>query len=100
MFSHLDLESEHTVRPHQTELFFACLRIDQRVTFSVLLESDRTFTIKLGLSQSLMIHEGTHNPNVTLNSSPKKFWGLFGQKAYKTQQITLSHPQNGGLSLT
>ena len=28
-------------------------------------ESDRTFTIKLGLSQSLMVQEGTHNPNVT-----------------------------------
>ena len=30
-----------------------------------------------------------HNPNV----SPKKFWGLFGQKARKTQQITLKTQQ-------
>ena len=28
--------------------------------------SDRIFTIKLGLSQSLMVQEGTHNPNVTI----------------------------------
>ena len=28
--------------------------------------SDRIFTIKWGLSQSLMVQEGTHNPNVTL----------------------------------
>ena len=40
-----------------------------------------------------MVHEGTHNPNVTLKGSPKKIWGLFGQKAHKTQQITLSQPQ-------
>ena len=52
---------------------------------------DRIFTIKLGLSQSLMAHKGTHNPNVTLKGFPKKFWGLFGQKAHKTQPITLSH---------
>ena len=62
--------------------------------------SDRIFTIKLGLSQSLIVHEGTHNPNVTLKGYPKKFWGLFCQKAHKTQQITLSQPQKGGLSLT
>ena len=43
---------------------------------------------------------GTHNPNVTLKGYPKKFWGLFGQKAHKTQQITLFQPQKGGLSLT
>ena len=54
---------------------------------------DRIFTIKLGLSQSLIVHEGTHSPNVTLKGYPKKFWGLFGQKAQKTQQITLTHPK-------
>ena len=27
--------------------------------------SDRTFTIKLGLSQSLMVQEGAHHPSVT-----------------------------------
>ena len=59
--------------------------------------SDRIFTIKLGLSQSLMVHEGTHNPNVSLKGYLKKFWSLFGQKAHKTQQITLSHLQKGGL---
>ena len=59
--------------------------------------SDRIF---MGLSQSLMVHEGTHNPNVTLKGYPKKFWGLFDQKAHKTQQITLSQPQKGGLSLS
>ena len=47
----------------------------------------------MGLSQSLMVQEGTHNLNVTLKGNPKKFWGLFGQKAQKTQQITLFHPQ-------
>ena len=47
-----------------------------------------------------MIQEGTHNLNVTLKGYQKKFWGLFGQKAHKTQQITLFHPQRGGLSLT
>ena len=51
------------------------------------------FTTKLGLSQSLMVQEGTHNLNVTLKGYPKKFWGLFGQKADKTQQIMLFHPQ-------
>ena len=62
--------------------------------------TDRIFTTKLGLSQSLMVKEGTHNPNETLKRYPKKFWGLFGQKAHKTQQITLFQPQKGGLSLT
>ena len=47
-----------------------------------------------------MFDEGTHSPNLTLKSYPKKFWGLFGQKAPKTQQITLSQPKKGGLSLT
>ena len=45
-----------------------------------------------------MVHEGICNPIVTLKGYPKKIWGLFGQKAHKTQQITLS--QKGGLSLT
>ena len=58
------------------------------------------FTIKLGLSQSLMVHEGTHKPNLTLKGYPEKFWGLFGQKPHKTQQITLSHHQKEGLSIT
>ena len=57
------------------------------------LVNDRMFTTKLGLSQSLTVHEGTHNLNVTLKGYPKKFWGSFGQKAHKTQQITLFHPQ-------
>ena len=55
--------------------------------------SDRIFTKKLGLSQSLMVQEGTHNLNVALKGYPKKLWGLFGQIAHKTQQITLYHPQ-------
>ena len=55
--------------------------------------SDRIFTTKLGLSQSLMVQEGTHNLNVALKGYPKKFWGLFGQIAHKTQQITLHHPK-------
>ena len=37
--------------------------------------------------------KGTHNLNVTLKGYPKIFWGLFGQKAHRTQQITLFHPQ-------
>ena len=46
-----------------------------------------------------MAQEGDHNPNVTLKGYTKKFWGLFGQKAHKTQitlktqQITLFHPK-------
>ena len=56
--------------------------------------SDRIFTIKLGLSQSLMVQKGSHNPNVTLKDYPRKFWGLFGQKAHKTQQITLKYTTN------
>ena len=47
-----------------------------------------------------MVQEGTHNLNVTPEGYSKKFWGLFGQKAHKTQQITLFHPPKGGLSLT
>ena len=47
-----------------------------------------------------MVQERTSNLNVTLKGYPKKFWGLFGQKAHKTQQITQSHPKRGGLSLT
>ena len=54
--------------------------------------SDRIFTKKLGLSQSLMVQEGTYNPNLTLKGYPRKFWGLFSQKAHKIQQITLFHP--------
>ena len=61
---------------------------------------DRIFTTKLGLSQSLMVQEETHNLNVALKGYPKKFWGLFGQKAHKAQQITLFQPPKGGLSLT
>ena len=53
-----------------------------------------------GLSQSLMVHERADNPNLTLKDYPNKFWGLFGQKAHKTQQITLSQPKKRGLSLT
>ena len=40
-----------------------------------------------------MAQEQTHNLNVTLKGYPMKFWGLFGHKAHKTQQITLFHPQ-------
>ena len=54
--------------------------------------SDRIFTIKLGLSQSLRVQEGAHNPNVPLKGYPKKFCGLFGQTAHKTEQITLKTP--------
>ena len=47
-----------------------------------------------------MVYEGIYKPNVTVKGDPRKFWGLFGEKAHKTQQITLSQPQKGGLSLT
>ena len=53
-----------------------------------------------------MVQEGAHNPNVTVKGYPKNFWGLFGQKAHNTQQITqntqqitLFHPKKR-LSLT
>ena len=55
--------------------------------------TDRIFTTQLGLSQSLMVQEGTHSLYVTLKGYPKKFYGLFSQKAHKTQQIILFHPQ-------
>ena len=49
------------------------------------------FYNKLGLSQSLMVQEGIRNLNVTLKGYPKKFWGLFGQKAHKhTANHTIS----------
>ena len=60
---------------------------------------DRIFRTKLGLSQFLMVQERAHNLNITLKGYPKKFWGLFGQKAHKTLQITLFHPQRRSLSL-
>ena len=47
-----------------------------------------------------MVHKGPHNPNVTLKGYLKKFWGLLGQTAHKTQQITLCQPQKGGSYLT
>ena len=47
-----------------------------------------------------MVEEGTHNLNVTLKGYPKKKGVLFGQKAPKTQQITLFQPPKEGLSLT
>ena len=67
--------------------------LDMLVLSSTCAMHDRIFTIKLGLSQSLMVQEGAHNTNVTLKSYPKKFWGLFGQKAHKTQQIALKTQQ-------
>ena len=62
--------------------------------------SDTIFTITLGLLQSLMVQEGTPNLNVTLNSLPKKFWGLLDKAIHKTQQFTQFHPKRGGLSST
>ena len=44
----------------------------------------------MGLSQSLIVQEGTPNLNVTLKGYPKKFWGLLDKVAHKTQQITIS----------
>ena len=55
--------------------------------------SDRIFTTKLVLSQSLMVEEGTHNLNVTLKGYLKKFWGLFNQKAHKTQKTHYFNPE-------
>ena len=61
-------------------------------------ESDRISTTQLGLSQSLIVQKATDN-NVTLKGYPKKFCGLFGQKAHKTHQMILFHHKRGGLSL-
>ena len=44
-----------------------------------------------------MVQEGTHSLNVTLKGYPRRFWGLFGPKAHKTQQITVLHPPKEGL---
>ena len=57
---------------------------------------DRIFTLKLGLSQSLIVKEGTLNLNVALKCYTKKFWGLLDKVAHKTQQITQFHPKEGG----
>ena len=46
----------------------------------------QNFTLKMGLSLSLMDQEGTHDPNVTLRGYPKKFWGLFGEVAHIAQE--------------
>ena len=54
---------------------------------------DQIFTIELGLSQYLMVHEGTHNPKVTLKGYPKKFWGLLGQKAHKHNKSHYLNPK-------
>ena len=40
-----------------------------------------------------MVQEVAHNPYITLKGYLKKFWGLFCQKANKTQQITLFNPK-------
>ena len=45
--------------------------------------SDRILTTKLGLSQSLMVQEGTHNLNVTIKGYPKKFWACLVRKLTK-----------------
>ena len=47
-----------------------------------------------------MVKEGPHSLNVTPKVYSKQFWGFFGQKAHKTQQMTLFHTQKQGLSLT
>ena len=47
-----------------------------------------------------MVQEATHSLNEILKGYPKKLWGLFGQKAHKTQQITPFHPKRGCLSLS
>ena len=61
--------------------------------------SDRIIRIKLGLSQSLMVQEGAHNPNVTLNGYPKKFWVCLVRKLTKHNKSHYS-TQRKGLSLT
>ena len=55
--------------------------------------SDRIFTTKVVLSESLIVQEGTHNVNVTLKGYPKKFWGLFGQKLTKLNKKHYFNPQ-------
>ena len=42
---------------------------------------------------TLMDKRQTRNPNLTLKGFPEKFCSLFGQKAHKTQQITLKTQQ-------
>ena len=58
------------------------------------------FHNKTGFSKPLIVQEGTPNLNVTLRGNPKKFWGLFGQKAHKTHQVIPFHSKRGDLSLT
>ena len=53
--------------------------------------SDRISTIKLDLSQSLMVQKGTPNLNVTLKGYTRKFWGLLDKVAHKTHQMTVEN---------
>ena len=49
---------------------------------------DRIFTIKLEISQSLMLQEETYNPNVTLKGYPKKFWVCLVKKLTTNHTIS------------
>ena len=52
--------------------------------------SDRLFTTKLGLSQSLMVQEGTHNLNVTLNITKDILGFVLSEKSQNTTNHTIS----------
>ena len=70
------------------EIGHVTVDLEDHVTSCVI---DRIFTIKLGLSQSLMVQKGPPNLNVTLKGYPKKVWGLLDKVAHKTHQMTLFH---------
>ena len=49
------------------------------------------FQSKLGLSQSLMVQEGTHNLNVTLKRLPKEILGfVWSESSQNTPNHTIS----------
>ena len=53
--------------------------------------SDRNFTIKLGLSQSLMVQQGAHNPNVNPERLPIEILGFVW---FECSQNTTNHMKN------
>ena len=61
--------------------------------------SDRIFTIKLGLSSSLMVQEGIHNHYVTLKGYPRNSGVCLVRKLTKHNR-SHNFTTKGGLSLT
>ena len=55
--------------------------------------SDRIFIIKLDLSQSLIVHEGTHNPILTLKVTQRNSGVCLVRQLTNTTNHTISTPE-------